>query len=68
MATRTKCILFSESYGGVQNELAVHRTLATIPFGGRYRLIDFILSSLVTQILPTSVYLQKSITALCPTI
>ncbi len=47
MATRTKCILFSESYGGVQNELAVHRTLATIPFGGRYRLIDFILSSLV---------------------
>ncbi len=47
MATRTKCILFSESYGGTQNELAVSRTLATIPFAGRYRLIDFILSSLV---------------------
>jgi len=47
MAKHTKCILFSESYDGTQNELAVSRTLATIPFAGRYRLIDFILSSLV---------------------
>ncbi len=47
MASHTKCILFSESYGITLNELASGRTLATIPFAGRYRLIDFILSSLV---------------------
>lgn len=47
MASQTMCILFSESYGVSPNELASERTLATIPFAGRYRLIDFILSSLV---------------------
>ncbi len=41
------CILFSESYGAAPNELASERTLATVPFAGRYRLIDFTLSSLV---------------------
>jgi len=41
------CILFSDHYGATPMELAVGRTLATVPFGGRYRLIDFILSSLV---------------------
>lgn len=47
MASQTMCILFSESYGVSPNELASERTLATVPFAGRYRLIDFILSSLV---------------------
>lgn len=47
MALHAKCILFSENYDSAQNELAEHRTLATIPFAGRYRLIDFVLSSLV---------------------
>ena len=41
------CVLFSESYSAVNNELAAERTLATVPFAGRYRLIDFVLSSLV---------------------
>ncbi len=47
MASQTMCILYSESYGVAPNELVSERTLATVPFAGRYRLIDFILSSLV---------------------
>lgn len=47
MTSKTMCILFSESYGVSPNELAAERTLATVPFAGRYRLIDFVLSSLV---------------------
>lgn len=30
-------------------ELAVHRSVAAIPFGGRYRLIDFVLSNMVNS-------------------
>ena len=44
------CILFTDTYDEDENtliELSGHRTLASIPFGGRYRLIDFMLSSLV---------------------
>ena len=47
MTSKAICILFSESYGASPNELAAERTLATVPFAGRYRLIDFVLSSLV---------------------
>ena len=47
MTSKAICILFSESYGVSPNELAAERTLATVPFAGRYRLIDFVLSSLV---------------------
>lgn len=31
------------------NELTAHRSVAAIPFGGRYRLIDFILSNMVNS-------------------
>ena len=31
------------------HELALHRSVAAIPFGGRYRLIDFILSNMVNS-------------------
>ncbi len=44
------CILFTDTYDNGNskiNELSNPRTLASIPFGGRYRLIDFMLSSLV---------------------
>lgn len=42
------CILFSDSYENFGlSELSNERTLASVPFGGRYRLVDFILSSLV---------------------
>lgn len=44
------CILFTDNYDGREitlNEISGKRTLSSIPFGGRYRLIDFMLSSLV---------------------
>lgn len=42
------CILFADSYEKIEmNELAGNRTLASVPFGARYRLVDYILSSLV---------------------
>lgn len=42
------CIVFSDTYKDTHiSELCNSRTLASIPFGGRYRLIDFILSSFV---------------------
>lgn len=42
------CILFSDSYDtSKMSELSDPRTLASVPFGGRFRLVDFILSSLV---------------------
>jgi len=44
------CILFTDTYDGKENklnEISKTRTIASVPFGGRYRLIDFMLSSLV---------------------
>ena len=44
------CILFTDKYDNSDNkisEISGKRTLASIPFGARYRLIDFMLSSLV---------------------
>ena len=42
------CILFSNTYENNEiSELTKLRTPASIPFGGRYRLVDFVLSSLV---------------------
>ncbi len=44
------CILFTDVYDSTENklnEISNKRTLASVPFGGRYRLIDFMLSSLV---------------------
>ena len=41
-------IIFSDAFGDERiGELTAKRNLASIPFGGRFRLIDFLLSSLV---------------------
>ena len=40
-------IIFSDTYSGETNLLAENRTLASIPFCGRFRTVDFILSSFV---------------------
>ncbi len=42
-------IVFSDTYGTELNNLVLRRTLAAIPFGARYRLIDFTLSNLVNS-------------------
>ena len=40
-------VIFSNIHDENIPELSRHRTMASIPFGGRYRLIDFALSNMV---------------------
>jgi len=42
-------IIFSDIQDWNMTELASHRSVAAIPFGGRYRLIDFALSNMVNS-------------------
>ena len=40
-------ILFPNSYDSLVPELVAERSMASIPFAGRYRMVDFLLSSMV---------------------
>ncbi|MBP8855845.1 MAG: glucose-1-phosphate adenylyltransferase subunit GlgD [Oscillospiraceae bacterium] len=40
-------IIFPNSYDGLIPELVKNRTMASVPFAGRYRMIDFCLSNMV---------------------
>ena len=42
-------VIFSNIHDEKIPELSRHRTMASIPFGGRYRLIDFPLSNMVNS-------------------
>ena len=42
-------IIFSNIYDNFMGELTSKRSVASLPFGGRYRLIDFMLSNLVNS-------------------
>lgn len=42
-------IVFSNMHDSSMGELTENRTMASVPFGGRYRLIDFTLSNLVNS-------------------
>ncbi|MDR0425561.1 MAG: glucose-1-phosphate adenylyltransferase subunit GlgD [Clostridiales bacterium] len=42
-------VVFSNIHDKEIKELTAYRTVASIPFGGRYRLIDFVLSNLVNS-------------------
>lgn len=42
-------IVFSNMHDDYLEELTRHRTMASIPFGGRYRLVDFALSNMVNS-------------------
>ena len=39
-------IIFPNSYDNTVPELVAERTMASIPFAGRYRMVDFMLSSM----------------------
>ena len=39
-------VIFANTYDNLVPELVAERSMASIPFGGRYRLIDFTLSSM----------------------
>ena len=53
-------IIFSNIHDGKVPELARIRTLGSIPFGGRYRLIDFPLSNMVNSGIDTVGIITKS--------
>ena len=40
-------IVFANTNDNFLKKLTAHRSMASVPFGGRYRLIDFPLSNLV---------------------
>lgn len=42
-------IIFSNIYDGALGDLTAIRTVASLPFGGRYRQIDFVLSNMVNS-------------------
>ena len=42
-------IIFPNSYDSLVPELVTERLMASIPFAGRYRMVDFILSSMVNS-------------------
>ncbi len=42
-------IIFANIHDGNVPEITMHRTIASVPFGGRYRLIDFVLSNMVNS-------------------
>ncbi len=46
---RLSGIIFSNIYDGALGELTAKRTVASLPFGGRYRQIDFVLSNMVNS-------------------
>lgn len=46
-------VIFSNIYDSAMGELTKNRTLASLPYGGRYRLIDFVLSNMANSGLET---------------
>lgn len=42
-------LIFAENPEASMGELTAHRSLAAVPFGGRYRIIDFMLSGMVNS-------------------
>ncbi|MBP1926453.1 glucose-1-phosphate adenylyltransferase [Sedimentibacter acidaminivorans] len=53
-------IIFSDMQDWNMTELASHRSVAAIPYGGRYRLIDFTLSNMVNSGLNKMCIITKS--------
>ena len=43
-------VIFANSYDNLVPELVAERTMASIPFAGRYRMIDFVLSNMQTPV------------------
>lgn len=53
-------VIFSSMHEENIPELSAHRTMASVPFGGRYRMIDFALSNMVNAGITTVGIMTKS--------
>lgn len=53
-------IIFSNMHDNSLGELTENRTTGSVPYGGRYRLIDFVLSSMVNSDIPDIGIITKS--------
>lgn len=60
MKNNTMGILFTADSESHLNDLTIHRTIASLPFGGRYRLIDFALSNFVNANITTIGVITKN--------
>ena len=49
MLNNAMSIIFAGTAESHLNELTIHRTIASLPYGGRYRFIDFALSNFVNS-------------------
>ena len=47
MMSKTLGIVFSNMHDSMMGKITEHRTMASVPFGGRHRLVDFVLSNMV---------------------
>ena len=48
-STNALGVLFPNSYDTLIPQMVTERTMASIPFAGRYRMVDFILSSMTNS-------------------
>lgn len=60
MTSRTLGIIFSNMHDEELQDLTIRRTIASVPFGGRYRLIDFVLSNMYNSGITTVGVVTKS--------
>ncbi len=49
MMSKTLGIVFSNMHDATMGKITENRTMGSVPFGGRYRLIDFVLSNLINS-------------------
>lgn len=57
---KTLGVVFSNMHDHMLSEITEHRTMGSVPFGGRYRLIDFVLSNMVNSGINTVGVITKS--------
>ncbi len=60
MNNNFSALIFSDAYDSAPNELTKNRTRASIPMAGRFRTIDFVLSSLVNANISNVAVITKS--------
>lgn len=61
-------IIFPNSYDSLMPEMTMERSMASIPFASRYRLVDFVISNMVNGGIDNVSLIVKGIIIHCLTI